>query len=112
MTKINKSTHISKKTRPAMSPEARENQLVSMAYDLVEERIKNGTATAQEVTHFLKLGTQKSKYELEKLRSDIDLQQAKKKSLESADVMKELYSNALKVFATYTGDDYYEDDEE
>lgn len=109
MARANKSE---KRIRPAMSPEARENQLISMSYDLVETRIREGTATSAEVTHFLKLGSQKTKYELEKLRRENELLEAKKKSLESAETMKELYSNALRAFSTYTGDNRYGEDEE
>lgn len=37
--------------RPALTPEARENQLISLAIDLVEQRLIDGTASSQETTH-------------------------------------------------------------
>ena len=49
--------------RPALTPEARENQLISLAIDLVEQRLIDGTASAQETTHFLKLASRKAKLE-------------------------------------------------
>ena len=52
-----------RKSRPALTPEARENQLIAKAYDLVEQRLDDGTATSQETTHFLKLGSAKAKLE-------------------------------------------------
>ena len=55
----------SPKTRTATSPEARENQLISLAYDLVEQRLRDGTATSQETVHFLKLGSTKDRIEKE-----------------------------------------------
>ena len=45
-----------RKTRPALTPEAREKQLVALAVDLVEKRLREGTASSQEVTHILKPG--------------------------------------------------------
>lgn len=98
-------------TPPAKTPEAREKQLIALAYDLAEERLRNGTATSQEVTTLLKLGTQHSKYELEKLQRENELLEAKKKSLATAETIKELYSEAIKAFASYTGDEQYEDEE-
>ena len=68
--KPNSSKDIQKKMRPALTPEARENQLISLAVDLVEKRLIEGTASSQETTHFLKLGSTKSKYELEKLKAE------------------------------------------
>lgn len=46
-----------RKIRPAISPEARDNQLIALAYNLVEKRLLEGTASSQETTHFLKLGS-------------------------------------------------------
>ena len=55
------------KIRPALTPEARENQLISIAYDLVEKRLLEGTASSQETTHFLKLGSTKERKEKENI---------------------------------------------
>jgi hypothetical protein len=52
-----------KRIRPALNPEARENQLISLAIDLVEQRLLDGTASSQETTHFLKLGSMKARLE-------------------------------------------------
>ena len=57
-------------TRPALTPEARENQLISYAVDLVEQRLLNGTASSQETTHFLKLGSMKNRLEMQKLEEE------------------------------------------
>lgn len=65
-------TSSGKKIRPALTPEARENQLISLAVDLVEQRLLDGTASAQEVTHFLKLGSMREKLERENSRKRID----------------------------------------
>ena len=92
-----------RKPRPAMTPEARENQLIAMAYDLVEQRLLNGTATSQETTHFLKLGSMKARLEAEKLRKENELLEAKTEALQSAKRVEELYSEALNAMRAYSG---------
>ena len=61
MAKVKQSTssNTTRKIRPAISPEARENQLIALAVDLVEQRLLTGTASSHETTHFLKLGSTK-----------------------------------------------------
>ena len=70
MAKRKPTSGVKRKPRPALTPEARENQLISMAYDLVEQRLLDGTATSQETTHFLKLGSTKARLEMEKLQKE------------------------------------------
>lgn len=103
---------ISQRTRPALTPEARESQMIALAMDLVEERLRNGTASSQETTHFLKLGTYKEQLEREKLETENKLLEAKIKSLESQSSSSALYQEALKAFTSYSGGSNYDDDEE
>ena len=56
-----------RRMRPALTPEARENQLVSLAVDLAEQQLRDGTASSQVITHYLKLGSTKERLEKEKL---------------------------------------------
>lgn len=91
------------KSRPAISPEARENQLISLAYDVAEERLRNGTATSQEVVHFLRLGSMKERKELELMQKKNELMAAKTEALQSAKKIEELYSDAISAFKTYRG---------
>lgn len=93
----------SRSTRAASTPEARENQLIALAYDLVEQRMINGTASAQETTHFLKLGSERARLEKEKLRRENDVLVAKKEAFESSKHIEELYSNALNAMRNYSG---------
>ena len=93
----------SRKPRPAITPEARENQLIALAYDLVEQRLLDGTATSQETTHFLKLGSAKSKLEMEKLRRENNLLEAKKEALDSSKRSEELFEKALLAMRSYSG---------
>ena len=93
------------KRRPATSPEARENQLVSLAVDLAEEQLLNGTASAQVVTHYLKLGTER-----EKLMRENELLKAKVEAVASAGRIEELYRDALNAMRSYGGSDDRHDD--
>lgn len=95
------STHT--KRRPPLSPEARENQMIALAMDLVEQRLLDGTASAQETTHFLKLGTSKAELEKEKLKRENKVLEAKAKAIESSEEMKVMYENALKAMRNYAG---------
>lgn len=54
---------------------AREKQIANMALDLAEKQIKEGTATSQVITHFLKIAT----------------------------LREELYTKALQAMTQYTG---------
>lgn len=89
--------------RPAISPEARENQLIALATDLVEQRLRDGTASSQETTHFLKLASTKSKLENKLLEAQTEMAIAKKDAIQSAKKMDELYEEAIKAMASYTG---------
>lgn len=103
--------NVKPKVRPALTPEARENQMIALAMDLAEERLRDGSASSQEVVHFLKLGTAKEKLEREKIEKEISLLSEKKKALESAERSEELFSNAIEAMKMYTGsntgDDYH-----
>jgi hypothetical protein len=92
-----------RKIRPALTPEARENQLIALAVDLVEQRLLDGTASSQETTHFLKLGSMKNRLEMEKLEEENRLLRAKTASLESAKRSEELFAEAIKAMRRYSG---------
>lgn len=91
------------KLRPALTPEARENQMIALTMDLVEQRIRDGTASSQETTHFLKLASQKHQLELEKIKLENKLTAAKTKALADAEEIKVLYEEALKAMRRYGG---------
>ena len=92
-----------KKIRPALTPEARENQMISLAVDLAEKQLQEGTASSQVITHYLKLGSMRERLEREKLAEENKLLRAKTKSIEEAADMKDLYINAIKAMARYSG---------
>ena len=92
-----------RKIRPALTPEARENQMIALAVDLVEQRLLDGTASSQETTHFLKLGSMKNRLEMEKLQEENRLLKARTEALQSAKRVEELYSEAIKAMRRYSG---------
>lgn len=88
---------------PATTPEARENQLVAAAVDLAEKQIREGTASSQVLTHFLKLATSREKLEQERIQAENKLLAAKVDSLASQGRMEELYKAALSAMRSYQG---------
>ena len=98
--------------RPALTPEARENQLIALAVDEAERQLRDHTASSQVITHFLKLATAREKLEQERLKAEIELQKAKIKALDNAEEIKVLYENAIKAMRSYGGYGEPDDDEE
>lgn len=98
--------------RPAQTPEARENQLISLATDLAEKQLREGTASSQVIVHYLKLATQKEKLEQEMLAKKTELVTAQTESLQAAKRVEELYENALKAMREYGGGGSQDDEEE
>ena len=108
--KVTSSSSKPRKMRPALTPEARENQLIALATDLVEQRLLDGTASSQETTHFLKLATSKHRAELERLRLENELTKAKTEQIRSEERKEELFVEAIAAMKRYSGnggsDDY------
>lgn len=90
-----------RKMRPALTPEGRENQLISLAIDVAEKQMIEGTASSQVITHFLKLGSTKAQIELEKIKRENELLVAKTEAMQSAKRIEELYENALSAMKSY-----------
>lgn len=100
--KVAKPSDFSRKMRPALSPEAREKQLISLAVDLAEKQLIEGTASSQVITHYLKVGSTKEQIEKEILGKQKELIEAKTQSLQSAQRIEELYTNALNAMRNYS----------
>lgn len=109
MPKANGTKQESKRIRPALTPEARENQLISLAVDLAEKQLMEGTASSQVITHYLKLGSTKERIEKEILEKQKELISAKTENLKSAKRIEELYTNAIEAMRRYGG--HGDDDE-
>lgn len=89
----------------AISPEARHNQLINLAVDEAERRLRNGTASSQIITTLLNFASVKARLELEKMRSDISLAKAKEKEITDKANNSELYAQALEAFKSYRSND-------
>lgn len=100
-----------RKMRPALTPEAREKQMISLAMDQAEKQLLEGTASSQVICHFLKLASSKEKLEKERLEEENKLLRAKADAIKSAETSEELYRNAIKAFSRYSGhESEYNDD--
>lgn len=96
---------------PAITVEARENQLISLAVDLAEKQLAEGTASAQVITHFLKLGTMRAKLEMEKLKHENEHLQARTEALKSTAHLDDLYAKAFVAMTEYKGEQAEEDEQ-
>ena len=95
---------------PARSLENRENQLIEKAYNLAEERLDNKTASAQEIVHFLKMGTAKAQLEKKKLEAETALLDSKKEAVDSMKRSEATAEEAIKAFRSYQGSDDVDED--
>lgn len=98
-----RSQTISRRRRPATSPEEREQELASAAYDLAEEQIKSGTASSQVITHFLKMGSSRERKEQMRMDHEIHLMEVKAEQLEGQKRVEALYGEALEAMRSYSG---------
>ena len=103
----------SSRKHPARSPEEQEAYMVNLATKRAEEQLLNGTASSQVIVHYLKLGTMREKRELELLKSQNDLAQAKIEALHTGEEIKALYDQAIYAMQRYNGtiDDYNDEPE-
>lgn len=108
---ISKSTEQKRTRRRALSPEAREQQLISLAMDVAEEQLENRTASAQVITHYLKLATIKEQKEMQKTDAEIRLMEAKIEALQREERVEELFKSALDSFKVYSGQTVTAEDE-
>ena len=92
-----------RRQKAATTPEAREQQMVNLAVDCAERQMREGTASASVITHYLKLGTEREKLEREKIKRENDLAKAKKEKIESDKNMEELFTKAMEAFTSYNG---------
>lgn len=93
------------KRRPAATLDARENQLIDAAVTLAERQLSEGTASAQVITHYLKLGSTREQLEQKRLAMEVELMEAKRQQIASAEKMEELYVVAIHAMRSYKGDE-------
>jgi hypothetical protein len=106
-----------RRRRPASTPTARENQLIAKAVDLAEKQLEEGTASAQVISHYLKMGSSREQLEQERLANENILLKAKAEALETQKQMVVLYEQAIVAMRSYSPLDeapiegVYDDDE-
>lgn len=100
-----KTSGSTRSSRPALTPDARENQLITLAIDCAEKQLRDGTASAQVITHYLKLGSSKERIEKEILEKQKELIVAKTESLQLSKKMDALYAEAIAAMRSYSGHD-------
>lgn len=93
------------KKPPARNLDAREKEVVSLAVELAERQLRDGSASPSVITHYLKLGTTSYQLELEKLKHENELLQAKTDNIRSLGRMEELYEEAIESLRRYQGAD-------
>lgn len=103
VSKKDNSNSNSRQMRPALTPDSRENQLICLAVDLAEQQLRDGTASSQVITHYLKLGSSQCKLEKEKLEEENKLLKAKTDMIKSQKRSEELFSEAIAAFRDYSG---------
>lgn len=89
--------------RPATTPEAREQQMVALAFDVAQRQMEEGTVSSQVLTHWLKLGSEREKLERQKLKLEAEHLQMKSEQIASGARMEELYADAISAFHEYSG---------
>lgn len=92
---------IKRRIRPSSNSEVRETQLVALAIDRVEQRLLDGTATSQEIIHYLRLGSQKEKLEMEKLRHENELLKAKTEAIKAEKESAKMFAEAIAAMSSY-----------
>lgn len=97
---------------PATTPEGRESQLVALAVNLAEKQMREGTASAQVITHYLKLGSTREQLEQQRLENENLLLRAKVEHIESGKKIEELYGQAIAAMRRYQGEEQPEEDYE
>ncbi len=92
-----------RRSKPATSPEARELEIASAAYDLAEEQIEQGTASSQVITHFLKMGSTRELLERQRINHENELLRVKRDNIEAQTRIEELYVEAIGAMRSYRG---------
>ena len=97
---------------PAMSVEANDNEMISLANKCAREQLRKGTASSQIICHYLKMGSERERLAVEQARADLELTKAKTKAIESSERMDRMFARDLSAFSSYRGETEGEEDDE
>lgn len=107
-----KESKTGRRQAPAKTVEGREQQMMALAMDLAEKKLRDGTASNMLICHFLKQATVQAELEKEKIRADVEWRKAQVKSIADQKSIEESYNKAIEALKTYQGiqgeDDYYD----
>lgn len=101
--RVERSSNVAPRRPAAKTPEAREQQLIAAAVDRAEQQLLDGTASAQVITHYLKLGSTRERLEQERLKHENQLTAAKIDAMASQKEIEKLYGQALAAMSAYSG---------
>ena len=100
--KTNNDISNERKRKPFKNIEEAENTNVALAMELARKQLEEGTASAQVIAHFLKIGSTKERDEKELRQQQIELMSAKTGAIKSAQSSEELYADAIKAMRDYS----------
>lgn len=97
---------------PAMTVDAQQNHMISLAMNCAEKQLREGTASSQLICHYLKLASKKEELEIEKSKAELELMRAKTKQIETQEQMDRVYAEAIRCLGIYKGESPAEEDED
>lgn len=90
-----------KRGRVQSTPEEREKQLQSKAFDLAEKQLDAGTASSQVITQLMKGASAREELEKDRLRAEVRMANARIEQMESAVRLEASIEAALEAFRSY-----------
>lgn len=92
-----------RRSPPARTPEARENQMIAKAMALAEQKLNDGTASSQIIVEYIRRGSAKERLENEMRTEQVKLIRAKTQAIESEAKSEERYNQAIEAMKMYGG---------
>lgn len=100
---------------PALTVDGRFDQLIGLAVDLAEERLRDKSASNQLIAELIRYGSQKERLTREKIQMETEMLQAKADALRAQETSIRLYEDAMRAMRSYAGtpsEEYSEDFDE
>lgn len=101
-----------KRGRPATTPKAREDELINDAYTLARRQLRDGSASSQVITHFVKAGSMREELEQQRLSYENQLTQQKMAHMKEQAEREQTYKEALNAMRSYSGHEPEPDDDD
>lgn len=91
------------------SAEERERELAYLATCLAEQQLRDGSAKAQVITHYLKLASPRENIERRMMEAKIQLLEGQLQACQRDTTTQQLLEEAIESLKMYRGDDSFED---